>query len=383
MSRWAAGLMLVAAGPALAGEVACPEIPGTRVRPITALVLIGQEREVACDYLEAEGLPWPVGSLRAVWQEQGPVSPLSLLCAPSKSVPGAVVLRGDDRASMVLVRGAGDPPPPAWGRAAATMLAAATARAESCSSPEPLPVETVVHTLTPAEVAQGKAFYDQGENYYYGRGGVTKSHAKALEQYMKGAALGHAGCQYSVAWMTYHGQSIAKNPAQAVHWAEKAGTQGHGDACDFLGDRYYYGQGVTKDYHVALLWYEKGVAAQSPSASYSLGFMLERGLGTSVDLTRALALYRAAAAKGNTPAMYGLGMLYDQGKGVGRDHAQALAWFRKGADKGQSDCLYMLGEMTEKGRGLRADRAAAIAWYKKASDKGHAKAKAALARLGA
>ena len=63
-------------------------------------------------------------------------------------------------------------------------------------------------------------------------------------------------------------------------------------------------------------------------------------------------------------------------------HAE-IEKLKQTAENGDAEAQFNLGTMFENGRGVAQDRAEAIRWYRLAAAQGHAKATAALRRLGA
>lgn len=353
----------------------CPSLPGAGVE---AELRAGTESDLRCEYHQEGELPWPIGELRLVWQQEGALSGLSDLCRdPAELLAGTRI--ADGRAALVRVRpnGLGELPDQAWEQAGQELLAQVASRAQDCAEARSAPAvspEVLRPSLSQSQQERARALYQQGENAYYGRNGVSKDYARAFAAYQECSLLENADCEYSLAYMLHKGLGTGKDSAQAIHWAEKAASARHGPACYFLGERYFYGQGVARNYSQAAHWYREGAEVDHGASEYSLGYLHETGKGVAKNYAEAMRLYAEAASHGNSTGMFGVGDLYYLGRGVKRDYARALAWFRKGAAKGQGGSLNRLGEMYLQGRGVRKDRKQALEYFKQAARKGNSKA---------
>ena len=140
--------------------------------------------------------------------------------------------------------------------------------------------------------------YQRGEDYYYGRNGVTQDYVKAQDYY------------------------------------KQASAKGNMDALNSLGVLYYAGLGVTRDYSKAQKYYKQAAANGNTAALNNLGILYENGLGVARDYTKAREYYEQAGVKGSEWALYNLGLLYENGNGVNIDYARALEYYEKAADAG-------------------------------------------------
>ncbi len=192
-----------------------------------------------------------------------------------------------------------------------------------------------------------KAFYTQGEEYYYGLNGVEKDYEKALSSYRRAAELGYAKGEYSLGYMYANGSGITQNAATATEWYLKAAKQGYSAAQFSLGRLYEKGRGMPRDYAGALKW------------------------------------YRQSADQGHVKAQTNLGDMYFHGKGVARDYQKAFYWFRKAAEKDHPTAQSNMGVLYENGQGVAKNKVVAIEWYRKAARQGYSPAQKNLKRLGA
>ena len=71
-------------------------------------------------------------------------------------------------------------------------------------------------------------------NMYVRAQGVERDLDEAFKWFMKGAELGHSGCQYTVGGFYLKGYSVEKNLVEAKKWYEKAMEQGDEQAREML-----------------------------------------------------------------------------------------------------------------------------------------------------
>ena len=74
------------------------------------------------------------------------------------------------------------------------------------------------------ESHDGEYEYKEGEKHYYL--GDARSYAEALQWYLKAAAKGHSGAEYSIGWMYEQGNGVSRDYQKAIGWYRKAA--GHG-----------------------------------------------------------------------------------------------------------------------------------------------------------
>ena len=93
-----------------------------------------------------------------------------------------------------------------------------------------------IHEIeTAANKGDAMAMYNMGYIFYFGKGGVSKDHAKAAKWWKKSAKLGQMNAQNNLANMYYNGKGGLKvNVAAAEYWWGEAADQGHMKARDSL-----------------------------------------------------------------------------------------------------------------------------------------------------
>ena len=224
-------------------------------------------------------------------------------------------------------------------------------------------------------------------SYEKGKNGLRRDEERAVELYRKAAEAGNIKAMNSLGYAYEYGQGgLTKDEAKAVEWYRKAAEAGNATAMFNLGYAYQYGQGgLTKDEAKAVEWYQKAVEAGNATAMNSLGAYYELGKGgLTKDEAKAMEWYQKAAEAGNTTAMLNLGSCYYNGRGeLTKDDVQAVVWYRKAAEAGDATAMFCLGICYEEGVGmLTKDKVKAIEWYRKAAEAGSSEAAERLQKLG-
>ena len=230
-----------------------------------------------------------------------------------------------------------------------------------------------------AEAGNTTAMRNLGVCYEYGKGGLTKDEAKAVEWYKKAAEAGNATAMNSLGVCYELGKGdLTKDEAKAVEWYQKAAEAGEATAMRNLGACYYIGKGeLTMDHAKAMEWIQKAAEAGNARAMFNLGLCYEYGQGgLTKDEAKAVEWYQKAAEAGNATAMNNLGACYALGKGeLTKDKAKAVEWYRKAAEAGNANAMHNLGNYYEYGKGgLTKDEAKAVEWYRKAAEAGNGNA---------
>lgn len=100
----------------------------------------------------------------------------------------------------------------------------------------------------------------KGNNYYYGKKGVSQDYVKAVKWYLRAAEQGHTPAQFNLGVCYGNGFGVTRNYVEAAKWYYKAAEQGHTEAQFCVGYCYEYGTGVTQDYQIAKEWYQKALS---------------------------------------------------------------------------------------------------------------------------
>lgn len=194
-------------------------------------------------------------------------------------------------------------------------------------------VKVVSAQKTPEQI------YQEANNYYYGKNGVSQDYKKAFDLYLQAAEKGHAGAQ------------------------------------NMCGHMYYTGKGTTQDYVKAASWQQKSAIQGNMYAQYNIGLSYEKGNGVKQDYTDAFYWYKKSAEQGDVDAQFRVGYCYDMGQGIAQDYKQAMQWYLKAADQGDALAMNNIGVLYAKGNGVTKSLPNALAWYNRAAEKGNEKAK--------
>ncbi|HTZ35350.1 MAG TPA: tetratricopeptide repeat protein [Stellaceae bacterium] len=153
------------------------------------------------------------------------------------------------------------------------------------------------------------------------------------------------------------------NPADRVAYYQKGADAGDPDAQLQLAILYAKGEGVAQSYATAASWFRAAANQGVARAQYDLGVLYERGRGVTADQTEAASWY-LKAAEGKYPlAQYNLAVCYTKGQGTRKDLPEAALWYRRAAVQGVVQAMINLATMYENGDGLRASPVDAYAWY--------------------
>ena len=115
------------------------------------------------------------------------------------------------------------------------------------------------------EYAKKAAEQDNGDGiwalalcYEHGRG-VSANVDIAIELYERGAELGHAPSQHSLACYYFRGDVLEQDNKKAFDLCMKSAEQGYGLAMADVGRCYQFGNGVMGNMKTAVEWYEKAL----------------------------------------------------------------------------------------------------------------------------
>ena len=183
-----------------------------------------------------------------------------------------------------------------------------------------------------AESHDGDYEYKEGEKHYYL--GDARNYAEALQWYLKAAAKGHSGAEYSIGWMYEQGNGVSRDYQKAIGWYRKAA--GHGSEIARKGiervEKLISDQGGDHDAGKA-----EGASDARDEVSSAGEYEYAEGEKCyyRLDYAGALQWYLKAAEKGHSGAEYSVGWLYEQGgNGVARDYQKATDWYRRAAAHG-------------------------------------------------
>ena len=186
--------------------------------------------------------------------------------------------------------------------------------------------------VTAAQTAEelfrgGNALYDGGNT------------AEAQPLYLRAATdFRHAGSQYQVGLLCWHGHGVRMNKTEAVRWWKLASAQGYDLADSSLGHAFQLGEGgLTVNPDEAVRLFVLGAARGELHALAWLGYAHETGMGPlAVSKPVALGLYERSARQGHSYALYNAALLLHNGDTNIADDKMALVWCQLAADGGNS-----------------------------------------------
>lgn len=104
--------------------------------------------------------------------------------------------------------------------------------------------------------------------------GVNADLEQALDYYKKGAQLGNADCQVSLAEHLLHGDVCMPNEAKAFNLARQAAQADNLHAMRLIADCYMKGSGTQQDKTQALYWYQKvAEQIQDPAVEEAIEYL--------------------------------------------------------------------------------------------------------------
>lgn len=255
-----------------------------------------------------------------------------------------------------------------------------------------------------------------GDDYFYGRDGKTKSFVEAVKWYRKAAEQGHAEAQFNLGYCYYLGIGLIQDEAKGLRWYRKAAEQKYTIAQYKLGIRYYlgltrrktecikwlhtaagqglvvaqyflgtcyqHGEGVVQNHTESIYWYRKAAEQGYASAQYQLGVCYSKGMGVTEDRTEAIKWYKIASVQKKVLDHIKIGNFYIEAFDITKNETEAIKWYHKYAEMhGDVAAQYSLGNSYEYGYGVTRNLDEAMKWYHMAAEQGHGDAKKAFERL--
>jgi TPR repeat protein len=185
---------------------------------------------------------------------------------------------------------------------------------QSAPSALSMPNESTAPTAAQTE-------YIRGNDYLYGRNGVSQDYQQAILWYQKAANQGNAKAQVQLAWFYESGLGVEKDNAQARLWYQRAADQGNLFA------------------QTALTRLQASADTSTPTAGSGGPLVGEcdrsdNSVDTTIPVCAAALAAKRAAEQGDAEAQTQLAWLYESGLGVGKDYARARLWYQRAADQG-------------------------------------------------
>lgn len=150
-------------------------------------------------------------------------------------------------------------------------------------------------------VGSAEALVTLGDSYRHGTNGMPQDDRKAVQCYMRGAAVDSVQCTLRLGVCLFEGRGIEQNYEHAFMY-------------------------LCRDSDV------------DPEVARCRGLCLLNGWGTEQDYEEAISDLKYAAregkAEGDAEAAYHLGGCYEEGKGVEANREKAAEWYARAAEKG-------------------------------------------------
>ena len=225
------------------------------------------------------------------------------------------------------------------------------------------------YTLS-ARQGNEEAYYNLGVLYMNEK--MLNYRAAALENFLKGAELGHIASHANVgAIYMAEGDGVHKDMSLAVKHTRIAADAGNAVAANNMGELYVRGIGVLQNYEKAAEYFRIAADKGSGKGMDNLAALFVDGTGVPVNYPEALKLLQSAVDKGVSSAAFKMGMMYFQGLGVPKSVAESLKWFSKAADGGDPDGQNAMCDAYGLGKGVKQDFAQATYWCALAAQQGH------------
>jgi len=219
-------------------------------------------------------------------------------------------------------------------------------------------------------VKQGNmmAIYRLSEFLKDGRG-VEKNEQEAVELLKRGAKLGSAECQASLAIAYMFGDQVEVDKEHAHNLLQLSRLQGSVWGTYLLGMTYEEGDGVPKSIEKAVECF-KEVVDEEPRAAFRMGYLSLWGDEDNPDPAAAAKWFMSAAERGNADAQLHLGIMLLRGYGVEESPSKALKWYKLSAEQGNRSANRELGLLYAEGNGVGMDRELGMRYIAKAASMG-------------
>ncbi|KAI4384146.1 hypothetical protein MLD38_002334 [Melastoma candidum] len=196
---------------------------------------------------------------------------------------------------------------------------------------------------------QAMLFLRWGKSFKHGRAGVRPNVDKALDSFLKGAALGSTLAMVDAGLLYWE----IGDKVKAVEMYERAALLGDASAMCNLGISFLQ---EPKRPQEAVKWLAMASKSGNMRAQYQLALCLHRGCGLDRNLGEAARWYLKAAEGGYIRAMYNVALCYSFGEGFRQNRHRARSWMKRAADAGHSKAqyehglnLFSQGDMTKAG----------------------------------
>lgn len=202
--------------------------------------------------------------------------------------------------------------------------------------------------------------------------GLPQDFAVGVDWLDKAAAQGFAEAQFQLGLCYLEGgPGVNEAPARGAKWLERAAEQGHPRAQQYLGECYSLGLGVSADDAAAVSWYRRAAEQGLAPAQDFLAACLASGTGVERSFTEAAKWWRRAAEQGLAVAQCNLARCYEGGVGVTKEPGAAAKWWRQAAEQNFPGAAFHLGLDYYRGLGGGQSFAEAVKWFQQDAKQAH------------
>lgn len=162
--------------------------------------------------------------------------------------------------------------------------------------------------------------------------------------YEEAARLGHP---YGVFGQGQNAEHKDKDMQKALDYYLKAAALGCASGWSGVGNLYEEGKGVTQNFKKAEEYYMKAVKKNNGYGMFCVGYLyFIGGNGIVQSLQTAMQWFLKAADRGEANAMRLIGLIYERGPDdFKQDYAKAEEWFLKAAEAGNERAYLHLGNL--------------------------------------
>ncbi len=238
-------------------------------------------------------------------------------------------------------------------------------------------------------------WYEEAENYMYGKNGFPKDYSKAAHAYVKAYDKNHPGPFVNLAFIFLAVNNTPENSKKGFELSLHDMENGNIDACNNLAVCYQKGIGTEKNNTLALKYFKMAADKKHGDAARAYAYAVYKPVRKSVDdYFEARKYFKMALDNVSKISKENLAKLkidyekwfdtlsdddiagmtlndivvkandfYYGNNGMPKDTREAFRWYHYAADKGHSDTLRWLGDFYRLGSGGKVDMPKAKTYY--------------------
>ena len=217
----------------------------------------------------------------------------------------------------------------------------------------------------------GRSFFNQGNQFLHGTGGVSADPRRAFGFFEQSARLGFGPGQFQLGLSFLEGRGVDRNFSQALHFLQLADQQRILGAGHHLGRIHHFGFGVPRNSFLARRYYVQSINDGYEGSADTLASLHLSQIDSDILNESLEGLLEKHARDGDAVAQYNLGYSYYIGLNREKNHRQAAIWFLKAASLSDVDAQFMLGQLYMKGQGVEQNDEQCFIWTEVAKKNGH------------